>query len=119
LGVKLTFESAARQYSLSPDAAKGGDLGFFSRNEKITAFNQAFGLAVGEISKPIQSRYGIHLLKVVEKQPAKKLNYNEAKNDIVKALKRLKEVKVYKEWVTKLLKDGEIYRNEALFTTVT
>lgn len=115
LSGKLTFESAARQYSLSPDAAKGGDLGFFSKNEKIAAFNEAFQLAVGNISGPIQSRYGIHLLKVVEKQPAKKLNYNEAKNDIVKALKKTKEVKIYKEWVTKLLKDGEIYRNEALF----
>ena len=115
LSGKATFESSARQYSLSPDAAKGGDLGFFSKNEKIAAFNEAFQLAVGNISKPIQSRYGIHLLKVVEKQPAKKLNYNEAKNDIVKALKKTKEVKIYKEWVTKLLKDGEIYRNEALF----
>lgn len=115
---KLTFESAARQYSLSPDAAKGGDLGFFARNEKIAAFNEAFSLQIGNISKPVQSRYGIHLLRVVEKQPARKLNFNEAKNEIVKSLKRLKEVKVYKEWVTKLLKDGEIYRNEALYNTL-
>lgn len=118
LALKLTFESAARQYSLSPDAAKGGDLGFFARNEKIAAFNEAFSLTIGNISKPVQSRYGIHLLKVVEKQPARKLNFNEAKNEIVKSLKRLKEVKVYKEWVTKLLKDGEIYRNEALYNSV-
>lgn len=116
---KLTFESAARQHSLSPDAAKGGDLGFFAKNEKIAAFNEAFSLAVGTVSKPIQSRYGIHLLKTVEKQPAHKLNFNEAKNEIVKSLKRLKEVKVYKEWVTKLLKDGEIYRNDALYNTLT
>jgi parvulin-like peptidyl-prolyl isomerase len=116
---KLTFESAARQYSLSPDAAKGGDLGFFSRNEKIAAFNEAFKLAVGAISDPIQSRYGIHLLKVVERIPAKKLNYNEAKNDIVRDLKKAKEIKVYQEWVTKLLKDGEIYRNEVLFASIT
>ena len=113
-----TFESAARKYSLSPDAAKGGDLGFFARNEKIAAFNEAFSLKIDQISKPIQSRYGIHLLKVVEKQPSRKLNFNEAKNDIVKSLKRLKQVKVYKEWVTKLLKDGEIYKNEALYKNI-
>jgi len=114
----VTFESAARKYSLSPDASKGGDLGFYSKNEKIAAFDEAFSLAVGEISKPIRSRYGIHLLKVVEKQPAKKLGFNEAKPDISKALKRSKEIKVYKEWVTKLLKDGDIYRNEKLFETL-
>lgn len=119
LDSKLTFESAARQHSLSPDAAKGGDLGFFAKNEKISAFNEAFNLSIGTVSRPIQSRYGVHLLKVVEKQPAKKLAFNDARNDIVDALKRLKEVKIYKEWVTKLLKDGEIYRNELLFVTAT
>ncbi len=117
VGGQITFESAARKYSLSPDAAKGGDLGFFSKNEKIAAFNRAFALTVGDISAPIQSPYGIHLLKVVEKQPPKKLAFPEAKDDIVKALKKSKEVTVYKEWVTKLLKDGEIYRNEPLFSS--
>ena len=116
---EITFESAARKYSLSPDSAKGGDLGFFSRNEKLTAFNEAFRLTIGTLSNPIQSRYGIHILKAVEKQPKKALTFNEAKDDIVKAVKRLKEVKVYKEWVTKLLKDSEIYRNEALFAVTT
>jgi len=118
LSGQITFESAARKYSLSPDAAKGGDLGFFSKNEKISAFNKAFSLTVGDISAPIQSPYGIHLLKVVEKQQPKKLAFQEARDDIVKALKKNKEVTVYKEWVTKLLKDGEIYRNEALFSTI-
>lgn len=116
---EITFESAARKYSLSPDSAKGGDLGFFARNEKIPAFNQAFALTVGTLSNPIQTKYGVHILKVVEKQPKKTLAFNEAKEDIVKAVKRLKEVKVYKEWVTKLLKDSEIYRNEALFAVTT
>lgn len=115
---KLTFESAARQFSLSPDASKGGDLGFFSKDEKIVAFNQAFSLPLNQISKPIQSRYGLHLLKVVERKPAKKLGFNEAKDDIVTAIKQFKKMKVYKEWVTKLLKDGDIYRNEALYATI-
>ena len=117
LSGKISFQSAARQYSLSPDATKGGDLGFFARNEKIEAFNEAFSLTVGAISKPIQSRYGVHLLKVVERQLAKKLNFNEAKNDIVKTLRKLKEAQAYKEWITKLLKDGDIYRNESIFNS--
>ncbi len=113
----ITFESAARKYSLSPDAVKGGDLGFFSKNEKIAAFNEAFALSVGTLSKPIQSRYGVHLLKMLEKQPYRRLGFNEAKLEIVKSIKKAKEVKAYKEWVTKLLKDAEIFRNESLFTT--
>ncbi|MBY0372023.1 peptidyl-prolyl cis-trans isomerase [bacterium] len=115
LSGQITFESAARKYSLSPDAAKGGDLGFFSKNEKISAFGKAFALAVGETSQPIQSQYGIHLVKVVEKEQSKKLAFGEAKDEIVKAIKKNKETTVYKEWITKMLKDGEIYRNEVLF----
>lgn len=118
LSGKVTFESAARKYSQSPDAAKGGDLGFFAKNEKLPAFNEAFNLAVGAISKPIKSRFGYHLLKVVEKQPSKKLSFEEAREDVTKQLRRGKEVKIYREWVSKLLKDGAIYRNEALFATV-
>lgn len=115
---KVSFESAARTFSMSPDAAKGGDLGFFAKNEKIGAFNEAFSLSIGSISKPIQSRYGVHLLKVVEKQSAAKLSFNDARNDIVRSIKRQKESAVYREWVTKLLKDGEIYRNEVLFQSL-
>lgn len=118
LAAKITFESAARKYSLSPDAATGGDLGFFSRNEKIAAFNEAFSLKVGEISKPIKSRYGVHLLKVVEKQPARKLKFQDAKNEVLQAIKKQKEIAVYKEWVAKMLKDGEIYRNETIYVTL-
>lgn len=115
---KLSFESAARQYSLSPDAAKGGDLGFFARNKKIDAFNEAFSQSVGAISKPVLSRYGLHLLKVIEKQPAKKLSFEEIKHVIYKNLRKQNEAGVYREWVTKLLKDAEIYRNEALFASI-
>lgn len=118
LAGNLSFESAARQYSQSPDASKGGDIGFYARNEKIPAFNEAFSLTVGSVSKPVQSPYGIHLLKVIEKVPQKKLGFEEAKGAIVKTLKRQKEVTIYKEWVTKLLKDGEIYRNEAVFAAI-
>jgi peptidyl-prolyl cis-trans isomerase C len=119
LSSKMTFESAARPYSLSTDSSKGGDLGFFSRNEKIEAFNEAFNLTIGVVSKPIQSRYGVHLLKVVEKLPVKKLTFNDARNDIAKVLRKSKEVGVYKEWLTKLLKDGEFYRNDILFSQIT
>jgi parvulin-like peptidyl-prolyl isomerase len=115
---KITFESAARNHSLSPDASKGGDLGFYAKGEKIAAFDEAFKLPIGTISKPIQSRYGVHLLKVVEKESSKKLSFNDARPDILKSLKRQKESRVYKEWITKLLKDGEIYRNEALFQNI-
>ncbi|MFM8315407.1 MAG: peptidyl-prolyl cis-trans isomerase [Deltaproteobacteria bacterium] len=115
---KISFESAARARSMSPDSSKGGDLGFFAKNEKIEAFNAAFSLSVNTISKPISSRFGVHLLKVVEKKPSKRLLFNEAKAEIVKKLKKEKEGTVYKEWLSKLLKDGEIYKNESVYNSI-
>lgn len=118
LAGKTSFESAARARSMSPDSTKGGDLGFFAKNEKIEAFNEAFKLKINTLSRPISSRYGVHLLKVVEKKPAKRLYFDGAKAEIVKTLKKEKESKIYKEWLTKLLKDGEIYRNETFFNGI-
>lgn len=115
---QVTFESAARKYSLSPDAAKGGDLGFFAKNEKIAAFNVAFNLSTGQISQPIQSSFGFHLLKVIDKEPSKKLAFLEAREEIQKVLKKSKEVLVYKDWLVKLLKDSEIYQNDVVFESI-
>lgn len=111
----ITFESAARQFSLSPDAAKGGDVGFFAKDEKIDAFNEAFSVPVGAISKPVTSRYGVHIFKVLERQPRRALSFQEAKPDLGRLLRRGKEARVYKEWATKQLKDSEIYLNDRLY----
>ncbi len=115
LAGKSTFETLAREHSISPDSAQGGDLGFFARDEKIAAFNEAFKLSVGSVSKPLRSEFGFHLLKVVEKRPGRKLPLAEAREKIAAQLKRMKEQKVFKDWLTKVVKDAEIYRNDALY----
>ena len=49
-------------------AARGGDLGFFGRGQMVAAFEEAaFALAPGELSAPVQTRYGWHLIKVEER----------------------------------------------------
>ena len=60
------FAKLAKEYSQDPGTAiKGGDLGFFSRGMMVKQFEDAaFKLKVGEVSKPIRTEYGYHLIKL-------------------------------------------------------
>ena len=64
----MNFEVAAMQYSSCPSKEKGGSLGSFTRGRMVPEFEAvAFELAVGEISKPVQTQFGYHIIKVEEK----------------------------------------------------
>ena len=65
---KKTFEQAAMEKSLCPSCRKGGDLGWFGRGQMIREFEHAaFSLQPGEISKPVKTQFGWHLIKIEEK----------------------------------------------------
>jgi peptidyl-prolyl cis-trans isomerase C len=67
----LTFEEAAKQFSTCPSNQQGGDLGTFTRGKMVPEFeNASFEMAVGEISEPVQTQFGYHLIKVEEKTEA-------------------------------------------------
>ncbi len=63
------FEDMARQYSQDSSAPKGGDLGYFGEGRMVSEFNDAaFALKVGEISAPVQTQYGWHIIKCTGKK---------------------------------------------------
>lgn len=63
------FEDLAAEHSLCPSGARGGDLGFFGRGQMVKEFeNAAFDLKVGEISEPVRTNFGWHLIVVTDKQ---------------------------------------------------
>ncbi len=64
-----SFEDAAVQYSLCPSGAMGGDLGYFGRGMMVKPFEDAaFDMEVGEISKPVQTQFGWHLIQLNDKK---------------------------------------------------
>lgn len=66
---ELTFENAAKQYSRCPSRFEGGDLGYFGRGAMVPAFEgAAFNLPLNEISEPVETRFGWHLIKVIDKK---------------------------------------------------
>jgi parvulin-like peptidyl-prolyl isomerase len=71
---EISFEQAAQQYSVGPSRAKGGDLGFFPRfGVMVDDFSKtAFQLKRGEISEPVVTPFGVHLIRVTDEKPGGK-----------------------------------------------
>ena len=66
---EISFEDAAAKYSMCPSGSRGGDLGYFSRGMMVKPFEDAsFDGEIGKVSNPIQTQFGWHLIKVIDKK---------------------------------------------------
>ena len=66
---EITFEDAAMQYSQCPSGRRGGDLGYFNRKQMVQSFaDTAFDLKIGEISDPVGTKFGWHIIKTTDKR---------------------------------------------------
>ncbi len=74
------FAELAKEYSEGPTGPKGGDLGYFTFERMVKPFSEAaFSMKVGEVSKPVLTRFGYHIIKVFDKRK------NKDKKEEVKA----------------------------------
>jgi parvulin-like peptidyl-prolyl isomerase len=86
---ELTFAEAAAKHSQAPSAADGGVLGWIKRHEPMPeAFSMAaFQLKVGQVSPPVTTSFGVHLIKCLEEKPGQR-PWEEARDELRKAVTR-------------------------------
>ena len=98
-----SFEDAARARSKCPSAPQGGDLGQFGRGQMVPEFEQAcFALQEGEISQPVKTQFGWHLIRLNRREQSKAYSLSEAREAIRQLLLEEKRQKAYQSKVNQM-----------------
>lgn len=102
LAGKSSFEALAKEHSEDGSAPSGGDLGWASAGAFVPEFEEAMGkLQPGGISPPIESRFGVHLIQVVERRSVA-ADPRQLREQARTALREQKYEPAYKEWAEEL-----------------
>jgi len=114
-----SFEELARKNSADASAAKGGDLGWFSKGTMVPEFDKvAFGLKDGELSNVVKTPYGFHIIKVTGKRAAGVRSFDEVKDQIKAAMMPAKQQEVLQQLKESLKKNAKISIKEDVLNEV-
>jgi len=94
------FEELAKEHSTDEGTAEsGGELGLFGRGEMAPEFEEAaFSMDVDEISEPVESQFGFHIIRVEEKNEAEEPELEEVEDDIRDTLFEQQVTEAYGVW---------------------
>lgn len=106
------FEDLAKEFSTDGSKEMGGKLGFFGRGEMVEAFDKvAFALPVGEISTPVKSEFGYHIIRVNEKKEGKTGSVEANKEEIKDMVLESKIPEAFKAWYEVKLTEYKVVNN--------
>ena len=99
----ISFEDAAQKYSSCPSSAKGGALGEFGRGQMVPEFDSAvFAMNVGEVSEPVKTQFGYHLIKLTNKKEAAEVPFEQVKPQLMQSLLSEKQRNAYNSKINQL-----------------
>jgi len=105
------FATLAKAFSEGPSRAKGGELGYFKQGQMVKPFEEtAFALRPGEVSDLVETRFGYHLIKVIERKPEATIAFEDVKDRLVHYLKQEKTQKEVSLYVQKLKEKAKVER---------
>jgi peptidyl-prolyl cis-trans isomerase C len=114
-----SFEDLAKKHSADSTAAKGGDLGWFSRGAMVPEFDKAvFSMKEGETSGIIKTQFGYHIIKVTGKRPAGIRTFDEVKEQIKTTLLPAKQQEIFQKMKDDLKKSAKVSIKEDVLNSL-
>lgn len=105
------FGALAKVHSQGPSSAREGDLGYFKRGQMVKPFETAaFSLGVNEVSDIVETQFGYHLIKMIDKKPETIVAFDQAKNRIESYLRQESIQKKLAKYVETLKESAVIER---------
>jgi peptidyl-prolyl cis-trans isomerase C len=96
------FMKLATENSIGPSKESGGDLGYFTADQMVPSFSEAaFKLQVGDVSEPVQSQFGWHIIKLEDKRAQPIPPYEEVAAEIAEGLFTQAQQEIYQDWRSK------------------
>lgn len=111
------FSDLAKKYSTDPGSKeKGGELGAFRRGQMVPAFDKyAFSAPIGQISPPIKSPFGYHVIQVESRTPGQKATLASATPQIMDTLRQQQEAPLIQPFLQGLQQKATIVVNDQQF----
>jgi peptidyl-prolyl cis-trans isomerase C len=101
------FAELAKAKSKDPGSADGGDLGYFTKDQMVPEFSEvAFKLEKGQLSDPVKSQFGWHVIKVEDKRTRQPPEFDKVKDQLEQFVVRRQQSAL----ITKLRAEGKIER---------
>lgn len=107
------FAELAAKYSTdASNAQSGGELGFFGKGDMVEPFETAaFSMKINEISDPVKTEFGYHIIKVTNRQEAQEASLEANRAEIEETLKDEKLNTEYSSWLTEKQEEYAIYNS--------
>ncbi len=108
------FGDIAKAVSIDPGSAKSsGDLGFFSKGQMVPEFESAAaGLNVGEVSAPVKTQFGYHIIKVTDKKKGDVIEFEKVRDMISQRLSGERQKDAFEQYVAELKKNIKVEINK-------
>ncbi|MFC1807907.1 peptidylprolyl isomerase [Candidatus Omnitrophota bacterium] len=105
----VDFAEVAKKYSKDLTRERGGDLGFFKKDQMIPEFEKVcFALGIGETSDIVKTRFGYHIIKLTDRKPSSYRDFKDVKEGIRSSLDRERQRDKLEEFANGLKKKAKI-----------